>query len=66
MDQKSIKSLHPMRIFANKQGVFYLPINWIKDEGRLPRKKNGCTHFGPNEKEIYTHYHNPDLLDDME
>ena len=61
-----MKQFGPMRVFANSKGEFYLPDHWIKEEGKLPRKKNGCTHYvkaGPNEKEIRIHYHNPDLID---
>jgi hypothetical protein len=67
MEPEIEKLFSPMRVFADKQGEFFIPVSWIKEEGRLPRKKKGCTHYvkaGPNDKEIYTHYFNPDFLID--
>ncbi|WP_153796433.1 hypothetical protein [Foetidibacter luteolus] len=68
MDSEILKHLSPMRIFANKESEFFIPQHWIKEEGRLPRKIKGCTHYvkaGPNQREIYTEYFNPDFLIDV-
>lgn len=62
---EAMRLFGPLRVFANKYGEFYLLENWIKEEGKLPRKKKRCTHYvkaGRNEKEVHTYYHNPDFF----